>query len=264
MQFAAGAFGPTASVRNFKRFARPCRRAKTAMPRSVHRFLLTLAALAMLAGCSSLPPVESPVAPPRFAVGDHWEYRIVDNMRRGAVSQLDAEVVALADGVATLRFVLVDGGARSQWTDELDATGGLRAGMLNGPPVRRFTPAAALLAFPLAQGKTWRQTVPTVRADTQLRDEILLYGNVQGRAGVAVPAGRFDAVQIYRVLQLDDGQPWRTRTTRRDQVWYAPEVKGVVREAREATYAEPGDSGATQVYTERTVTELVSFRPGRA
>jgi hypothetical protein len=38
----------------------------------------------------------------------------------------------------------------------------------------------------------------------------------------------------------------------------------VVREAREATYAEPGDSGATQVYTERTVTELVSFRPGRA
>jgi hypothetical protein len=38
----------------------------------------------------------------------------------------------------------------------------------------------------------------------------------------------------------------------------------VVRETREATYAEPGDSGATQVYTERSITELVSFRPGRA
>jgi hypothetical protein len=184
-------------------------------------------------------------------------------MRRGVVSQLDAEVVAVADGVATLRFVLVDGGARSQWTDELDAIGGLRAGMLNGPQVRRFTPAVQLLAFPLEQGQTWRQTVPTMRADIQLPDQILIYGNVQGRAAMEVPAGRFDAVQIYRVIQLDDGQPWRTRTTRRDQVWYAPEVKGVVREAREATYAEPSDSGAATVYTERTVTELVSFRPGR-
>jgi hypothetical protein len=102
-----------------------------------------------------------------------------------------------------------------------------------------------------------------MRADIQLPDQILIYGNVQGRAAMEVPAGRFDAVQIYRVIQLDDGQPWRTRTTRRDQVWYAPEVKGVVGEAREATYAEPSDSGAATVYTERTVTELVSFRPGR-
>lgn len=233
------------------------------MCRSARRFLLTFAALAMLAGCSSLPPVASPVPAPRFAVGDHWEYRIVDNMRRGAVSQLDAEVVAMTDGVATLRFVLVDGSARSQWTDELDATGALRAGMLNGPEVRRFTPAAALLAFPLEQGKTWRQTVPTVRADIQLPDQILIYGSVQGRAAVEAPAGRFDAVQIYRVIQLDDAQPWRTRTIRRDQLWYAPEVKGVVREVRTAEYAEPGDSGATTVYTERTVTELASFRPGR-
>lgn len=233
------------------------------MPRFDHRFLQLLAALAILAACAAIPPVGSQVAPPRFAVGDHWEYRIIDNMRRGAVSQLDAEVVALAGGVATLQFVLVDGGARSQWTDEIDATGALQAGMLNSPQVQRFAPAAQLLAFPLEQGKIWRQTVPTHRADIQLPDQILIYGNVQGRAPVEVPAGRFDAVQIYRVIQLDDAQPWRTRTTRRDQVWYAPEVKGVVREARSAEYIEAGDNGATAVYTERTVTELASFRPGR-
>ena len=226
------------------------------------RALVLIAPLALLTACATAP-VGPPVAPPRFIVGDHWQYRVIDNMRRGAVSQIDAEVVALAGDIATLRVVKLDGGVRSEWTDEIEGGGGLRAGMLDDS-ARRFTPAAALLAFPLEQGKTWRQVLPTFRRDIQLPDQILIYGDVQGRAAVTVPAGNFDTVRLYRVLELDDRQPWRTRTTRRDQVWYAPEVKGVVREMREATYAEPGDSGATQVYTERTITELVSFRPGRA
>ncbi|HEV7413142.1 MAG TPA: hypothetical protein VGP14_05750 [Casimicrobiaceae bacterium] len=227
------------------------------------RAQLLIAPLALLAACATAP-VGPPVAAPRFVVGDHWQYRVIDNMRRGAVSQVDAEIVALGGNVATLYVVRVDDGRRSEWTDELESDGSLRAGILGDREVRRFAPAASLLAFPLGQGKTWSQTIPTFRTDIQLADQILIYGDVRGRTAVSVPAGSFDAVQIYRVIQLDDRQPWRTRTTRRDQVWYAPEVKGVVREAREATYAEPGDSGATQVYTERTVTELVSFRPGRA
>ena len=132
------------------------------------------------------------------------------------------------------------------------------------PSPQRFAPAAALVAFPLEQGKAWRQTVPTFRSDIELPDQILIYGDVQGRTPVAVPAGSFDAVQIYRVLQLDDAQPWRTRTIRRDRLWYAPEVKGPVREMREAQYVEHGDNDSTAVYTERTTTELVSFHPGRA
>jgi hypothetical protein len=153
---------------------------------------------------------------------------------------------------------------RSEWTDEIEGGGSLRAGMLDDSAPRRFTPAAALLAFPLEQGKTWRQVVPTFRRDIELPDQILIYGDVQGRAPVTAPAGSFDAIQIYRVVQLDDASFWRTRTIRRDRVWYAPEVKGPVREMREAQYFEHGDIDATSVYTERTITELVSFRPGRA
>ncbi|MEP6996620.1 MAG: hypothetical protein ABI900_03175 [Betaproteobacteria bacterium] len=227
------------------------------------RALFSLAALAVLAACAAAP-VGPPVAPPQFIVGDHWQYRMIDNMRRGAVSQIDAEIVALAGNVATLHVVRTDDGVRSEWTDELDAAGGLRAGMLGGPSPRRFTPAAALLSFPLEQGKTWRQTVPTFRTDIEQRDEILIYGSVQGRTPIAVPAGSFDAVQIYRVLQLDDAEFWRSRTIRRDQVWYAPEVRGVVREVHDAEYFEHGDIDASAVYTERTTTELVSFHPGRA
>lgn len=230
----------------------------------MHRFLRALtsiAPLALLAACATTP-VGPPVASPRFIVGDHWQYRVIDNMRRGAVAQIDAEVVALAGDIATLRVVKLDGGMRSEWTDEIEGGGSLRAGMLDDS-ARRFTPAAALLAFPLEQGKTWRQVVPTFRADIQLPDQILIYGDVQGRAPVTAPAGSFDAIQIYRVVQFDDASFWRTRTIRRDRVWYAPEVKGPVREMREGQYFEHGDVDTTAVYTERTITELVSFRPGR-
>lgn len=225
------------------------------------RALALIVPVALLAACATAP-VGPPVAPPRFAVGDHWQYRVIDNMRRGAVSQIDAEVVALAGDVATLRVVKLDGATRSEWTDQIEGGGGLRAGMLDDS-ARRFTPAAALLAFPLEQGKTWRQVVPTFRADIQLPDQILIYGDVQGRAPVTVPAGSFDAIQIYRVVQFDDASFWRTRTIRRDRVWYAPEVKAPVREMREGQYFERGDVDSTAVYTERTSTELISFRPGR-
>src|SRR6185295_7508976 len=126
--------------------------------RLIPRGLVLIAPLALLAACATAP-VGPPVAPPRFAVGDHWQYRVTDNMRRGAVSQIDAEVVALTGDVATLRVVKLDGGTRSEWTDEIEGGGGLRAGMLDDS-TRRFAPAAALLAFPLEQGKTWRQVLP--------------------------------------------------------------------------------------------------------
>ena len=229
--------------------------------RPFRRALVLIAALALLAACATAP-VGPPVAPPRFIVGDHWQYRVTDNLRRGVVSQIDVEVVALAGDVATMRVVKVDGEARSEWTEEIEGGGGLRAGMLNDS-ARRFTPAAALLAFPLEQGKTWRQVVPTFRADIQLPDQILIYGDVQGRAPVTAPSGSFDAIQIYRVVQFDDASFWRSRTIRRDRVWYAPEVKGPVREMREAQYVERGDIESTAMYTERTITELVSFRPGQ-
>ena len=143
--------------------------------RLFYRALVLIAPLALLAACATAP-VGPPVASPRFVVGDHWQYRVIDNMRRGAVSQIDAEVVALAGDVATLRIVKLDGGMRSEWTDEIEGGGGLRAGMLDDSASRRFTPAAALLAFPLEQGKTWRQDrpdlsprYPAARPDPDLR-----------------------------------------------------------------------------------------------
>jgi hypothetical protein len=226
------------------------------------RLFVSLTALALCA-CAAQPLTEGIVSP-HFVVGDHWEYQVTDGLRRGAVSRLDVQVIAINSGVATLRLVSVDSYGRSEKTEEIDADGGLRMGALRYDEVRRFSPSLKLLDFPIGQRGSWRQSVDTFRADTQLKDDILIYGRVQGRAPVTVPAGSYDTVAIYRIVQLDDEEFWRSRTTRRDTVRYAPEVKGVVREVRDADYVElsSGPEAAT-IRTEYTTTELLSFTPGK-
>lgn len=201
------------------------------------------------------------IAAPQLAVGDHWQYKLTDNLRRGATSQLDAEVMAVTDGVARIHFDRADAGAHTEWTDEIDGNGSLRVGSLYHEPSRPFTPPAQLMAFPLDKGKTWRQVIDTVRKDTGLKDQILIYGRVDGPAARTVPAGRFDAVYVYRTLELDDAEFWRTRTSLRDKIWYAAAAKAPVREERDAQYTER-DARSPPVRTEATVLELVSFRPG--
>ena len=223
------------------------------------------AALAVLVlGACAVQPLGENIAPPHFVVGDHWEYLVTDGLRRGATTRLDVQVVAINAGVATMRLVSVDSYGRSEQTEEIDADGGLRAGALRNEEVRRFSPSLKLLDFPIGQRSPWRQVVATFRRDTQLKDDIRIYGEVQGRAPVTVPAGTYDAVAIYRIVQLDDDEFWRSKTTRRDSVRYAPEVKGVVREVRDAEYFElHGGPDSATIRTEYTTTELVSFMPGK-
>jgi len=203
--------------------------------------------LAGAAGCASAP-AGPPVEAPRLVVGDHWQYRVVDQLRRGAVSTLDLEVISAAAETARIRVDYDDGTTRGEWVDEIDARGGLRAGILQ----REL----------LEQGKTWRQTIETFRKDLELTDHIQIYGQVGERRMITVPAGGYDGIYVYRILRLDDAEFWRTRTTRRDAIWYAAEVKAPVREAREAEYTEIGGPDVATVRTESTVRELVSFRPG--
>jgi hypothetical protein len=229
------------------------------------QFFAAVSVLAFIgvAGCASAP-VGPPVDAPRLAVGDRWQYQITDNLRRGAVSQLDAEVIAVSGGSARIRLGLTDNSGRAEWIKEVDGGGGLLAGSLWREPPRTFDPPAQLLAFPLNDGKTWRQKIDTLRTDSQLTGQILIYGRVGGRKATSVPAGGFDAVYVYRIVQLDDEEFWRTRTTRRDAIWYAPEVKAPVREARAAEYTEKGGGpDMTTISTESTIIELVSFRPGK-
>jgi len=225
---------------------------------------LTLAACGGGAGAPSGGVAAPPVPAPQLAVGDHWQYRIVDNLRRGAVTILDLEVSSISNGVATLRMVYTNPqGARTERTEEINAQGWLVVGTLKDEMTRRYPTPIELYDFPLTGGTTWRQTVDTISPETGIKAQILVYGTVQGQNQVTVPAGTYNSVYIYRILQLDVEQFWRTRTTRRDSVWYAPETKAPAREKREAQYVENGGMDNAPIRTEDTVRELVSFQPGR-
>ena len=75
-------------------------------------------------------------------------------------------------------------------------------------------------------------------------------GNERAGSATTVPAGAFDAIYIYRIVQLDDEEFWRTRTTRRDSIWYAPEAKAPAREVRDAEYTEKTTGHNSTVRTE--------------
>jgi hypothetical protein len=226
-------------------------------------WIATLAALG-LAACQSttFAPTFTPVPAPTLVVGDHWEYRITDNLRLGLVTMLEADVVSINAGTATVRLVYNDQNGRTESSAEIDANGGLILGTLKGEQARRFQTPVQMYDFPLERGKTWRQTVPTISPDTQLAAQILVFGSVQGQTVVTVPAGAFNTTFLFRILQLDDEQFWRTRTTREDSVWYAAEVKAPVRELRNASFIQNGGGMGSLVRTENTTRELLSFRPG--
>jgi hypothetical protein len=218
----------------------------------------------LLGACAGTAPLTGNIEAPRYAVGDRWQYRIVDNLRRGAVSQLDVEVQSVSASGTTVGFALTDADGRTTWTEQLDGAGKLASGPYPPSLSQRFNPAIALVDYPLAASKVWREVIPTVRRDLDnIPGEILVYGEVEGRLAVTVPAGSYDGALLYRVVQFDDEQFWRTRTVRRDQVVVSPQAKGVVREQREAQYAEMGGPDSGVVRTESTVRELVSFTPGR-
>jgi hypothetical protein len=236
--------------------------ANTTRPAYWRWFVVAVAAL--LAACQSatLTPSFAPVPAPALAIGDHWQYQITDNLRLGLVTMLDVQVVNISGGTASLRLIYSNQYGRTETTEEIDANGGLAVGALKGQESRRFPSPVKLFDFPLQNGKTWRQTIDTFSPETQLAAQILVYGAVNGQSVVTVPAGAFEATFVYRIIQLDDEQFWRTRTNRRDSVWFASAVKGTVREIRDASYVQIGGGIGTLIRTENTTRELITFQPG--
>jgi len=217
-----------------------------------------------IAACTTInAPTGPAVAAPTLVVGDHWVYKITDNLRLGLVTMLDAEVVAVTGGVATIRLAYNNQYGGETLTEEIDAAGGLVFGTLKNELPRRFPKPIEMYRFPLQRGLTWRQTVDTISPETQLPAQILVFGTVQGPTVVTAPAGTYESMYIYRIIQLDDEQFWRTRTTRNDSVWFVAEVKGPVRELRDAHYIWRDGGVSPVVRTENTTRELVSFQAGK-
>jgi hypothetical protein len=232
------------------------------------RALLPALALVMLAGCAGLdspgsggPPAEAPA----FRVGDRWVYRAADGFRSPVRWEETREVTAIgADGITvrvTQKGPTVDNTRTERWT----GPGQVAVGAVFDAETRRFAPLLERYAFPLLPGKTWNQWLDNFDESTRKEGRFNRYVRVGDWGQVATPAGTFDAIRLRVLMTLDDEEFWRYATECNYLLWYAPAVRGVVREEKDAQYREKSDSlaGITVIRSQHAQLELVSFTPGQ-
>jgi len=213
---------------------------------------LLLAAVSRATGADA-PPAELPV----YAVGDQWvlteaTYRL-DRLQRDA-------------------YVFVAEGGREIW---LGRDLGLRYVKRGSESIEVDPPPG--LTWPLTVGRRGgRITFVRFRGSEIGEVEVQSSWRVMDFEDVEVAGRKVPAFRI--VYQLDPEIPGRfrdnpyqkygplARSAKFDYtVWYAPAVRGVVREERRAQYVEKGGDnagGAATIRTQYGTVELVSFTPG--
>jgi hypothetical protein len=227
------------------------------------RLLLLAAALA---GCASPGPTgEGPAAEsPTYRVGDTWVYRASDGFRAPVLWEETRQVVAIgAEGISVRvaqKGPTVDTARMEIWS----APGRIRIGALFDDETRRFAVPLERYAFPLDPGKTWNQFVDNFNESTQTAGQINHYVRVGGWREVATPAGAYRALELRVLTRLDDEEFWHWPTECNYLVAWSPEVRGTVREVKEAQYRGKGGSlnGVFLIRSQHALLELVSFRPG--
>ena len=224
-------------------------------------------AAATVGGCASLdsPATGGPAAEaPAYRVGDRWVYHATDGFRAPVRWEETREVTAItAEGIAvrvTQKGPSVDNARIELWA----APGLVRTGALFDDETRRFATLLKRYDFPIAPGKTWSQFVDNYNESTNRAGQINHYVRVGDWEKVTTPAGTYDAIRLRVLTRLDDDEFWRWATECNYLVAYAPAVRGVVREDKEAQYREKGSptDGVAAFRSQHAVLELVSFTPG--
>ena len=260
------ALGP-AMVRRSERLAPPADARRSSRLRVV---LAPIAFAAVLfAGCAvpgarSTPAgdVEAPV--PSFRVGDRWVYRVDQRFRATPDYEETHEVAAIGTDGITVRVASRGGGIAIERVERWSAPGLVLQGALMDVETRRFAKALERFRFPMATGMRWNQWVGQTNETQGTSGPINRYASVQRSERITTPAGTFDALRLSVIMQLDDETPFRFATECSYLVWYAPAVRGVVREERRAHYREKGSGiDPLVVFSQNEVVELQSFTPGR-
>jgi uncharacterized caspase-like protein len=175
---------------------------------------LAAAAPAHAQAASPARSIASPSAPPLFAVGDTWTYKVVNLADRSEVRRS-----------ATVREVR---GAEVFWSDDQksDLLGNFQR-IRRGAGWRTYVPSAQTYVFPLNPGARF-----TLAAEERVDDgrifDLAIEFVVGGEEEVTTPAGTFRAVKIDRKVS------WKQRAKPSDagvnshSYWYSGAAKRYV------------------------------------
>ena len=188
---------------------------------------LTIAAVSMIAGCSSAPqyvPTDAPAAvtAPQVKVGDYWDYAVRDGytgiprgVYRYEVVRVDPDhiVVKLTSDGRDLDTLVYASGWNGR---ELPLTSLQRF---------RYDPSSVDFVYPLEPGKTWKTVVNATDVATGRQFRAHVHGKVVGWERVTVPAGQFDALKVQRALFAGNMEGSQTQEEVRETDWYVPSVR---------------------------------------
>jgi hypothetical protein len=211
----------------------------------------------------SFAATAGPATPvPTYQIGDRWTYQAQDGFRVKTQWIETQEVMGVDQSGITVRITQKGDGIANVRTEEWSAPGQVRVGALYDHETRHFDAPLQRFDFPLTSGEKWNQWVRNSNETMKTHGTINRYVRVGGWEKVSTPAGTFDAIKLRVVMHLDDGEFWRGPTTSSYSVWYAPAVRNVVREERDADYVENSAGNGDTVRTQHALLQLSEFTSG--
>ena len=202
-----------------------------------------LAATVALAGCASFdsPGSGRAAEAPAYRVGDRWVYQRAGRLpaaddvggnahdqRRGRGRHRRAGHGEGADARPRARRAMVGTRSREGRRPLRERNAALRD-------------AARSLPVSARRGRDVEPVRRQFRRDARRRPgRSTTTSASRGWETVVTPAGTFDAIVMHVVMWLDDETFWRFPTQCNYTVWYAPAVRGVVREIKRAHISGEG------------------------
>ena len=230
----------------------------------------TIARNSILLGAFALASATAPAASaqsaaaPTMKVGDRWVYNVKSGIGLSSVTyQETREVTAVGGGGFKITVTgKTAEGADFSAVEDFAAPFGLRSGTLCLNEVRRYPTPLQRVAFPMAPGQRSSKWVDVVSDPGGKKGQINYSVRTRDWAKITTPAGAFDAIRVDALITLDDAGPFRNATSCNFTYWYAPAVRGTVRERRSAQYTGLGDDNQTMPVLSASY-ELASFTPGK-
>jgi hypothetical protein len=195
------------------------------------------------------PPSTLPQPPSMPKVGDTWTYRYTSGWRGEKERTFMHKIV----GVSPIKETVTMGDNESDIKEFGDSV----------EVVPRRLPSFTLQEFsPYLQAFTSLETGKTWKAIPALSHDAVIYpwsvqGKVIGPEQISVPAGKFNAVKVElygnRTADVSRAQAGSIAVRSKHVIWYAPEVKRVVKQTRN-TFASNGND------LDKDIFELVEYK----
>jgi hypothetical protein len=192
---------------------------------------------------------QTQVDKPQLAVGDHWTFKTIDLDKNDDTQSDEYRVTSISgDEVELTRTTLA-----SPTANNVGKSAVATASAANWTFAKIVEGKYVAFAFPLDAGKTWEYEYKYAPDDGQPSGTWSAKAKAEGWEEVRVPAGMFKALKVVHEGRWS--RPYAGYSISGTSIitlWYAPEVKGLVK--REAYIRR--SNGIVQVNTR---TELVSL-----